>query len=62
VRVAEEFAMLDVMIGGRLIAGFPVGTSMDTNFCYGQPPAILREKYDEAHRFIIQAWTLPEPY
>jgi len=54
--------MLDVMIGGRLIAGFPVGTSMDTNFCYGQPPAILREKYDEAHRFIIQAWTLPEPY
>src|SRR5579875_2562221 len=29
IRVAEEFAMLDVMSGGRLIAGFPVGTSMD---------------------------------
>src|SRR6202789_391954 len=27
VRVAEEFAMLDVMSGGRLVAGFPVGTS-----------------------------------
>src|SRR5882724_11292822 len=25
VRVAEEFAMLDVMSGGRLVAGFPVG-------------------------------------
>ena len=26
-------------------AGFPVGTSMDTNFCYGQIPALTREKY-----------------
>jgi len=25
IRVAEEFAMLDVMSGGRLVAGFPVG-------------------------------------
>jgi alkanesulfonate monooxygenase SsuD/methylene tetrahydromethanopterin reductase-like flavin-dependent oxidoreductase (luciferase family) len=62
VRVAEEFAMLDVMSGGRLVAGFPVGTSMDTNFCYGEPPATLRDKYDEAHRLIIQAWTRPEPF
>ena len=35
VRVAEEMAMLDVISGGRLIAGFPVGTSMDINYCYG---------------------------
>ncbi len=35
-RVAEEeFAMLDVLSGGRLVAGFPVGTSMDTNYAYG---------------------------
>ena len=40
IRVAEEFAMLDVLSGGRLVAGFPVGTSMDTNFCYGQTPAL----------------------
>ena len=39
VRVAEEFAMLDCISGGRLVAGFPVGTSMDTNFCYGHTPA-----------------------
>ena len=45
IRVAEEFAMLDVITGGRLIAGFPVGTSMDTNFCYGQIPALTRDKY-----------------
>ncbi len=56
VRVAEEFAMLDVMSGGRLVAGFPVGTSMDTNFTYGVPGAQLRERYYEAHDMIMQAW------
>jgi len=49
VRIAEEFAMLDVMTGGRFIAGFPVGTSMDTNFAYGEVPATLRDKYQEGH-------------
>ena len=34
-RVAEEMAMLDVLSGGRLVAGFPVGTPMDTTYCYG---------------------------
>ncbi len=56
VRVAEEFAMLDCISGGRLVAGFPVGTSMDTNYCYGQIPALTREKYAEAHELIIKAW------
>ena len=32
--------MLDVLSGGRLVAGFPVGTPMDTNYCYGQIPAL----------------------
>lgn len=62
IRVAEEFAMLDVMSGGRLIAGFPVGSSMDTNFAYGEVPAKLREKYREAHDLIVQAWTRPDPF
>jgi alkanesulfonate monooxygenase SsuD/methylene tetrahydromethanopterin reductase-like flavin-dependent oxidoreductase (luciferase family) len=62
IRVAEEFAMLDVISGGRLVAGFPVGSSMDTNYCYGQIPALLREKYREAHDLIIRAWTDPDPF
>jgi alkanesulfonate monooxygenase SsuD/methylene tetrahydromethanopterin reductase-like flavin-dependent oxidoreductase (luciferase family) len=62
IRVAEEFAMLDCLSGGRLICGFPVGTSMDTNYCYGQTPAQLREKYYEAHDLIVQAWTRPEVF
>ncbi len=61
-RVAEEFAMLDCISGGRLVAGFPVGTSSDTNFCYGVVPATLREKYYEAHDLILRAWTEPEVF
>ena len=62
IRVAEEFAMLDCISGGRLVAGFPVGTSMDTNYAYGENPATLREKYYEAHDMIMKAWTEPEPF
>ena len=61
-RVAEEFAMLDVMSGGRLIAGFPVGTSQDTNFTYGISPATLRDRYYEAEELITQAWTNPDVF
>jgi len=62
IRVAEEFAMLDVMSGGRLLAGFPVGTSMDTNYCYGQIPALTRDKYAEAHELVRRAWAEEEPF
>src|SRR5687768_9562362 len=55
VRVAEEFAMLDCISGGRLVAGFPVGTPMDTAYCYGQNPATLRRKYHEAHDLVLKA-------
>jgi alkanesulfonate monooxygenase SsuD/methylene tetrahydromethanopterin reductase-like flavin-dependent oxidoreductase (luciferase family) len=44
--------MLDVLSGGRLVAGFPVGTSMDTNYAYGRIRATLRERYAEAHELI----------
>jgi len=56
-RVAEEFAMIDVISGGRLIAGFPVGTPMDTCFAFGQNPSMLRERYYEAHDLVLRAWT-----
>ena len=61
-RIAEEFAMLDVISGGRLIAGFPVGTSMDINYCAGQNPATVRDKYREGHDLIMKAWQTREPF
>jgi alkanesulfonate monooxygenase SsuD/methylene tetrahydromethanopterin reductase-like flavin-dependent oxidoreductase (luciferase family) len=56
-RVAEEFAMIDCISGGRLIAGFPVGTPMDTTYAYGTNPSQLRDRYHEAHDLIKRAWT-----
>ena len=55
-RVAEEFAMIDCISGGRLIAGFPVGTPMDTCYAYGQNPSQLRQRYLEAHDLVVRAW------
>ncbi len=56
-RVAEEFAMIDCISGGRLIAGFPVGTPMDTTYAYGTNPSQLRDRYYEAHDLVLRAWT-----
>ena len=61
-RVAEEFAMIDCISGGRLIAGFPVGTPMDTCFAYGQNPSMLRARYLEAHDLVMRAWTERETF
>ena len=55
-RVAEEMAMVDCISGGRMIAGFPIGTPMDTCFAYGQNPSMLRQRYLEAHDLIMRAW------
>jgi len=61
-RVAEEFAMIDVISGGRLIAGFPVGTPMDTCYAYGQNPSLLRDRYYEAHDLVMRAWQDPDTF
>jgi len=60
IRVAEEFAMLDCISGGRLVAGFPTGSCMDTAYGYGVSPVELREKYFEAEELIFRAWEEPE--
>jgi alkanesulfonate monooxygenase SsuD/methylene tetrahydromethanopterin reductase-like flavin-dependent oxidoreductase (luciferase family) len=62
IRVAEELAMLDCISGGRVVAGFPVGTPMDTCYAYGQNPSQLRQRYYEAHDLILKAWTEPDPF
>ena len=61
-RVAEEMAMIDCISGGRLIAGFPVGSPMDTCYAFGQNPSMLRQRYYEAHDLVMKAWREPEPF
>ncbi len=59
-RVAEEIAMLDVISGGRIFNGFVRGTGMEY-FSYGVNPTLSRERMNEAHDLILQAWTQPGP-
>ncbi len=62
IRVAEEYAYLDCLSGGRLAAGFVLGTPMDSTFAYGMTPIEMRERFDEARRLILRAWSEPEPF
>jgi alkanesulfonate monooxygenase SsuD/methylene tetrahydromethanopterin reductase-like flavin-dependent oxidoreductase (luciferase family) len=62
IRVAEEYAMIDCISGGRLIAGMPLGTPMDVNHVYGIPPIEQRERYYEAHDLILKAWQSREMF
>src|SRR5204862_5568398 len=60
-RVAEEFAMIDVISGGRLIAGMVVGGGPEY-YSFSINPAHARERFYEAHDLIIKAWTEPGPF
>jgi alkanesulfonate monooxygenase SsuD/methylene tetrahydromethanopterin reductase-like flavin-dependent oxidoreductase (luciferase family) len=44
-KIAEEYALLDTLSGGRLIAGMPVGLSYDANQNGGIPPIETRLRY-----------------
>jgi alkanesulfonate monooxygenase SsuD/methylene tetrahydromethanopterin reductase-like flavin-dependent oxidoreductase (luciferase family) len=61
IRVAEEFAMLDALTGGRVIAGMLRGTSNEYA-TYGTNPAESRERFEEALALIVRAWTEPQPF
>jgi alkanesulfonate monooxygenase SsuD/methylene tetrahydromethanopterin reductase-like flavin-dependent oxidoreductase (luciferase family) len=61
VRVAEEFAMVDLLSGGRLVAGMLRGTPNEY-VTYGTNPAETRERFEEALQLIVRAWTEPQPF
>jgi alkanesulfonate monooxygenase SsuD/methylene tetrahydromethanopterin reductase-like flavin-dependent oxidoreductase (luciferase family) len=59
-RLAEEYAMLDVLSQGRLEVAFPLGTGMEY---WANPinPATARDRYRESIDIILQAWTQDGP-
>jgi alkanesulfonate monooxygenase SsuD/methylene tetrahydromethanopterin reductase-like flavin-dependent oxidoreductase (luciferase family) len=61
-RVAEDMATVDTMSGGRLIAGFPIGTPFDTCYAYGQNPSSVRQKFYEAYDIIMRSWASDEMF
>jgi alkanesulfonate monooxygenase SsuD/methylene tetrahydromethanopterin reductase-like flavin-dependent oxidoreductase (luciferase family) len=61
IRVAEEYAMLDVLSGGRLIAGMIRGVPHEY-IAYNIVPDESRGRLREAAALIVKAWTEPEPF
>jgi alkanesulfonate monooxygenase SsuD/methylene tetrahydromethanopterin reductase-like flavin-dependent oxidoreductase (luciferase family) len=61
VRVAEEFAMLDTMTGGRVVAGMLRGTPNEY-VTYNVNPAESRARFEEALQLIRMAWSQTEPF
>jgi alkanesulfonate monooxygenase SsuD/methylene tetrahydromethanopterin reductase-like flavin-dependent oxidoreductase (luciferase family) len=62
IRVAEEYAMIDVMSGGRLVAGFPIGLNYDAAVNNGVPPMQIRSRFEENFDLVRRAWTEREPF
>jgi alkanesulfonate monooxygenase SsuD/methylene tetrahydromethanopterin reductase-like flavin-dependent oxidoreductase (luciferase family) len=60
-RVAEEYAMIDSMSGGRLIAGFALGGGPEA-FNYDIPQPQARTRYWEAVDLIHRTWTEDGPF
>jgi alkanesulfonate monooxygenase SsuD/methylene tetrahydromethanopterin reductase-like flavin-dependent oxidoreductase (luciferase family) len=61
-RIAEEYAMLDAISGGRLIAGFPVGLAYDAHLNNGIPPIEARARHAENIALVLKAWQAREPF
>jgi alkanesulfonate monooxygenase SsuD/methylene tetrahydromethanopterin reductase-like flavin-dependent oxidoreductase (luciferase family) len=59
-RVAEEYAMLDCMTDGRIVAGLAPGGGHEP-YSYGYSPPLARERFWEGIDLIVQAWTQDGP-
>jgi len=59
--LAEELATIDMISEGRLVTGWVRGTGRESIAHNAQPP-FNWERFQEAHDFIIKAWTTPGPY
>ena len=61
VQLAEETAMIDMMSGGRLVAGIVRGGGNE-QFANNTNPAYNRERFEEGHDLMVKAWTQPGPF
>src|SRR5574341_1570343 len=59
--LAEQLAMIDMISYGRLVSGFVRGGGRES-VAHNAPPHFNRERFEEAHDFIIKAWTTAGPF
>jgi alkanesulfonate monooxygenase SsuD/methylene tetrahydromethanopterin reductase-like flavin-dependent oxidoreductase (luciferase family) len=60
-KVAEEFATLDNLLRGRLVAGVLRGTPPELR-AYNIRPEESRARFEEGVELLLRAWTEPEPF
>ena len=60
-RVAEEYAMVDMLSGGRMVAGFPRGVPQNYE-AYGVDMSGSRDRLAEAIAFVTAAWQRRGPF
>ena len=59
--LVEQLAMIDLISRGRLVSGWVRGTGREA-VAHNSPPAYNWERFQEAHEFIVKAWTTPGPF
>src|ERR1700746_136663 len=61
-RIAEEYALIDCLSGGRLVAGFPTRLPPDGAISNGVVQVEQRERYREALQLVLKAWQAREVF
>jgi alkanesulfonate monooxygenase SsuD/methylene tetrahydromethanopterin reductase-like flavin-dependent oxidoreductase (luciferase family) len=59
--LAEMLAMVDVISRGRLVSGFVRGSGREM-LAHNASPTYNWQRFQEAHDFIVKAWTTPGPF
>lgn len=60
-RIAEEYALIDTLTAGRLVAGLLRGAPYEY-LVYNVNPAESRSRFEEAWELIMKAWTCSRPF
>ncbi|MBM3946897.1 MAG: LLM class flavin-dependent oxidoreductase, partial [SAR202 cluster bacterium] len=59
--LVEQLAVMDMISNGRLVCGWVRGTGRES-ISHNINPTINWDRYQEAHDFVIKAWTTPGPW
>ena len=59
--LVEQLAIIDMISHGRLVSGWVRGTGRES-VSHNAPPPYNWERFQEAHDFIVKAWTTPGPF
>jgi alkanesulfonate monooxygenase SsuD/methylene tetrahydromethanopterin reductase-like flavin-dependent oxidoreductase (luciferase family) len=59
--LVEQLSMIDLISRGRLVSGWVRGTGRES-VAHNAPPHYNWERFQEAHEFIVKAWTTSGPF